>query len=144
MMSGSANRSGSDAGPSQAGGSGDKGGAAEAKRGSSGALSRGEWPTRADMEHNVEVAAAAASAAAQSAAEAMVRGLANGVSYIALDEWTMQGAIESAIDMLRDRMDPNMTDLDQAIPQWVFQRAKVSFSCEPAPHAGTAPTPRPP
>jgi hypothetical protein len=36
-----------------------------------------------------------------------------------------QGAVESAIDLLRDRMDPNMADLDQAIPQWVFQRAKA-------------------
>ena len=142
MMSGSANRSGSDVGPSQAGGSGDKGGAAEAKRGSSGALSRGEWPTRADMEHNVEVAAAAASAAAQSAAEAMVRGLANGVSYIALDEWTMQGAIESAIDMLRDRMDPHMTDLDQAIPQWVFQRAKASCLAPPPPKSASPAGPK--
>ena len=37
----------------------------------------------------------------------------------------LQGAVESAIDLLRDRMDPNMADLDQAIPQWVFQRAKA-------------------
>ena len=135
-------RSGSDAGPSQAPGGGDKQGSsgADAKRGSSGSLGS-QW-TRADMEHNVEVAAAAASAAAQSAAEAMVRGLANGVSYIALDEWTMQGAIESAIDMLRDRMDPHMTDLDQAIPQWVFQRAKASCLAPPPPKSASPAGPK--
>ena len=41
----------------------------------------------------------------------------------------LQGAVESAIDLLRDRMDPNMADLDQAIPQWVFQRAKARVQC---------------
>lgn len=51
--------------------------------------------------------------------------VASGLSLIALEEWTMTGAIESAIDLLRDRLDPNMADLDQAIPQWVFQRAKA-------------------
>jgi len=114
-------------GPSDGGAAAGPSSSAEATAGPSGTSSKkslSQW-TRADMEQSVEAAAATASAAAQSAAEAMVRGLANGVSYIALEEWTMQGAIESAIDMLRDRMDPQMTDLDQAIPQWVFQRAKV-------------------
>jgi|APGre2960657444_1045066.scaffolds.fasta_scaffold09872_4 predicted NBD/HSP70 family sugar kinase len=77
------------------------------------------------MEQQWKEAAQAAQAGVQSAAEALVRGLANGVSFIALEEWTMAGAVEAAIDMLRDRMDPNMADLDQAIPQWVFQRAKA-------------------
>ncbi len=62
-----------------------------------------------------------------------------------------QGAVESAIDMLRDRMDPNMADLDQAIPQWVFQRAKARARCRFARQSGAcvrrgsghgAPTPR--
>ena len=46
--------------------------------------------TRADMERGMKEAAQAASSAVQSATESMVRGLANGVSYIALEEWTMQ------------------------------------------------------
>ena len=41
---------------------------------------------RAEMEAGLDVA----QRAMQSAAESMVRGLANGVSYIALEEWTMQ------------------------------------------------------
>ena len=37
----------------------------------------------------------------------MVESVANGLSLIALEEWTMAGAIEAAIDLLRDRLDPN-------------------------------------
>lgn len=62
---------------------------------------------------------------AQTLSGRFVESVASGLSLIALEEWTMTGAIESAIDLLRDRLDPNMADLDQAIPQWVFQRAKV-------------------
>jgi hypothetical protein len=46
--------------------------------------------TRADMERGMKDAAQAAGSAVQAATESMVRGLANGVSYIALEEWTMQ------------------------------------------------------
>lgn len=62
---------------------------------------------------------------AQQLSGKFVESIASGLSLIALEEWTMTGAIESAIDLLRDRLDPNMADLDQAIPQWVFQRAKA-------------------
>lgn len=97
---------------------------------SSGAGPSGSGMTRADVESTVQQAAAAAQASVQAAAERFVTSLANGVSFIALEEWTMQGAVESAIDLLRDRMDPNMADLDQAIPQWVFQRAKARLAAK--------------
>jgi hypothetical protein len=42
------------------------------------------------LRSEVEAGMDAMSSAMQSAAEHMVRGLANGVSYIALEEWTMQ------------------------------------------------------
>ena len=64
-----------------------------------------------------------------------IEGVANGLSLIALEEWTMSGAIESGIDLLRDRLDPNMADLDQAIPQWVFERAKARRPTLPSPAA---------
>ena len=70
-------------------------------------------------------AAQTASAYANAMGGRLIESVANGLSLIALEEWTMTGAIESGIDLLRDRLDPNMADLDQAIPQWVFQRAKA-------------------
>jgi hypothetical protein len=47
-------------------------------------------PSGAQMRAEVDAGLAAMQSVAQSAAEQMVRGLANGVSYIALEEWTMQ------------------------------------------------------
>jgi hypothetical protein len=43
-----------------------------------------------DWEKTVKDTAQAAGASLQSATESMVRGFANGVSFIALEEWTMQ------------------------------------------------------
>lgn len=47
-------------------------------------------PSREEMERSVKEVAEAAHATLQSATESMVRGFANGVSFIALEEWTMQ------------------------------------------------------